>query len=118
MPEFSPSEELIPLAQAAERLHIKLRALYTWIHAAGMIPRQIDKKAKGLTAAQIEELARTHGRILQTSETAQIHARLQAVERRLQALETIMDVWLFQKPPPGQGASTSAEAERPATDQP
>ena len=99
MPEPTPFEkELVPLAQAAERLHIKLRALYTWIHEAGMTPIQINKKAKGLTQAQIEELARAHGRILQTVEMAEVLARLQAVERRLQAIETVLADWLPPKP--------------------
>lgn len=84
------SEQIVPLEQAAKTLAIKSRTLYNWLHQAQITPLQLDNKTKGITYAQIEALARLHGRMLPGADLA---VRVRRLEERLQELEAWRDTW-------------------------
>jgi transposase-like protein len=86
----SPQEQIVTLEQAAVTLDIKPRTLYNWLREAQITPLQFDKKTKGITQAQLEELARLHGRLLPGADLAE---RVRQLEERVQQLESWRSTW-------------------------
>lgn len=84
------SAHAFTLEQAAKTLDIKPRTLYNWLHEAHITPLHLDQKTKGITQAQIEELARLHGRLLPGADLAE---RVRQLEERVQQLEAWRATW-------------------------
>lgn len=89
------SEPPFTLEQAAVTLGIKQRTLYNWLHLAQITPLQLDKKTKGITQAQIEELARLHGRLRPGADLAE---QVRQLEERVSQLEQWRSAWEASMP--------------------
>lgn len=96
MSEDSFLEEVLTFAQAAEALHIKPRTLYNWIHNAGIIPVAVNKKTKGLTRTQIQQIAVlkgllvTEGSAISREEWAALLQRMTQLESQVEALKELV----------------------------
>lgn len=83
-------EDVLPLTQVREQLHIKQRTLYGWLHEAGIEAIMVDGKNKGITLTQFNQLAFAHGRIphaaISAADWAALLERIARLEQQVAAL--------------------------------